>query len=107
MAFSHWFASGWEGGGGSRQWEDILGIILLVYPVYCLVCAFARLSSRALLISGIIMHLWLAAYLGFCFADHLRYPGSQAPVGLTFPALIFAAIWFAHYRSVTRKELLR
>lgn len=105
FVFASTFAGPWEGGhwGGGPTWDN-LALIIPAALIYYLLCACVRLSARALLISGIIIHSILAVYFGFCIADHMRYPGSMAPTGLIFPALIFSAIWLARYRSVRHRQ---
>ena len=105
IVFGSIFAGPWEGGhgGGGPAWEN-LGLIIPVALIYYLLCACVQFSPRPLLISGIIVHSILAVYFGFCIADHMRYPGSMAPTGLIFPALIVSAIWLAHYFSVRRRQ---
>jgi len=108
IAFSGMFASGWEGGRGRGPgWELFIGTAPLIYAVYCLLCATVTFSARLLLVTGIIAHALLAAFLVTLVVRRVHYPGASNPTAGIILASVFAALWFAHFRAVSRREAQR
>jgi hypothetical protein len=102
-AASSIFTLPWEGGRISGpSWTGFISLVPIAYAAYCFVCAMATLTPRGMLVSGIVAHAFLAAYLVTRIVQRVSHPGWGDPTGSILLSFVFGTLWFARYRAVCR-----